>query len=890
MRYLLSLLTSLVVAAAAAAGPAPVATLVVMDAGDGSVSVYLTVVSPHLPGAERSADLRDALVEAFAPSPDRIYPNLAPGVWSFSVSIPEPTGERSIDLTGILAELKAVKQDTLKVTAMLPDVVGMECNLSPVQSRMPGTRWYEDEFHTDDPANEIIFTFPPPPPPREPGDPVWLLSLLAVPLPIFAWAWLVRRRAALSHDDATPLADSYWRFHQLHLLPTIVLWLAAFSLFDVGPFVAGWFPGDTAGVRLLRWTALYALPPAVIALLAQAIVRPALTKLQALGWPGVEILRQSASLHLLPHAALLCGVCGIATLYETGNMYTGVALPFIGLVIYFVYGWLLRRALVLTPNAISTGEVQDRVTELARQFRVPVPLVSMLPSGRTEIANAFAVPGKGVWLSESLLRNFSRKEVDAIVAHELAHFRQFRRRRSATQRGPAFWLFYVMLVVAGMMWLLSNPAFAYGTGSRPMDFSRWAPLAIGSLLVGIRLTVSSSKRHNEYEADLHAVEVTGEPAALITALTRLHRIGGTPLSWTRFEELFYTHPATTRRIAALARRGGLRRAEVAELVCDTEADGDRYSVPSTAIAGNVVFSSAFRSSYMTRMSWTIIAIEVVIPVIAALLAQVLAEPGYAQIAVLTAGAVVTVIAYFAFVRQFRAAAQARLRHGLREKFRRQEGDPEVAGGTFVNFAPGDVPKLHECFGQWDIGYLFLGDRLVYIGEQVRLALRPDQITDLRHGQGLPGWTLRDHIYLTWRDPSTGRAGTFRLWPGEISSDVYAIDIHRFEERLHAWRAGKVTGPTPDAYASLGPPELGEVHGVRPRTVGKAQSFLYALMFYQVLSAGLCVLLGLSFDPGELAGAWYVLAVVAVVLVINILPYWLAKDPEPPAVTAAPPTP
>jgi Zn-dependent protease with chaperone function len=889
MRWLLPLLTSLLVAGIAPGHP-PVATLSVLDAGDGSISVYVTVVSPHLPAAERSAELRDALAETFSIPPEYVLGSQTPGAWNFSVMIAQPaSGERIIDLTDILAALKGLNQPVVRVAVMLPNFGGVGCNLPRATETTFGADWYRDEIPTDDLGREIIITYTPPPPP-EPGDPAQLFWLLAVPLPVLGWAWLVRRRAARTNGDAAALAASYWRFHQLHLLATIVLWLIAFSLVDVGPFVAGWFPGETAGARLLRWTALYGLPPAIIVLLAQAIARPALTKLQSLGWLGVEIYRQSGALHLFPYAAALCVVCGTAAGAQSGNVYTTVALVFIGGAIYITYAWALRRMLDLTPNAISTGELRDRVAELAKRVRVAAPLVSLLPSGRSQLANAFAVPGRGVWLSESLLRNFSRREVDAIVAHELAHFRQFRRRRSPGQRGPAFWLFYVGLVVAGMVYLLSDPTFAFGTGRRPTDFSRWAPLGFALVLVGIRLTTSASKRKNEYEADLRAVEETGEPAALITALTRLHRLGGTPTDWSRLEEFYYSHPATSRRVTALARRGGLTRAEVAELVRDTDAVGDRYTVPATATDGSLLFSSAFRSSYMTRTSWTIYAIAVGLPVIAAVAAEVLAEPGLPQVAVLGAGIIATIVAYLWFVRVVRARAQARLRRGLREKLRSELGDPEAAGGTFVNFAPGDVPKLHESFGQWDIGYLFVGDRLVFVGEQVRFALRPGQIMDLKPGAGLPGWTRRDHVYVTWREPTTDRAGTFRIWPGEISPAGYKTDVGQFEERLHAWRAGKAIGPTPDAVASLGPPELGEVHGVRPKTIGNARLFSYSLAFFELLTAGVCVLLGLSFDPENLAGAWYVLAVVAFVFLINILPYWLAKEPEPPAVTAAPPAP
>jgi heat shock protein HtpX len=891
MRRISTFLAGLLVAGAAVAGPLPSsASLAILQSSD-RIDVHLSVISSDATLPDRWMELRQALGGAFDVPADRVNGQLLSGAATLGLSI-EPGADgsdRVIDLTPILSVLGRLKQPVLQVAVMLPDVDGTDCSLSAAE-RTLGARWFREEIRTDDPAAEIVLTFATTSvSPREPGDPAQLLILLGVPTAVFAWAWLVRRRAARTVDDAEPLVASYWRFHHLHLLATLTLWLAAFSVADVGPFVAGWFPGATAGARLLRWTALYALPPAAIALLAQAITRPALMKLQSLGWPGVELYRQSGSLHLLPHVVLMCGLCGLVGFYETGNVYTAVALLFIGLLVYLTYIWGLRRTLVLTPHAISTGELHDRVAELAKRFRVAVPLVSLLPSGRSELANAFAVPGRGVWISESLLRTFSRREVDAIVAHELAHFRQFRRRSAPAQTKTASWVVYVVSLVGMMMYLLTDPTFAFGMGRRPIDLSRWAPVGFGLLLVGGRLALSRSKRRNEYEADRHAVEVTGDAPALISGLTRLHRLAGTPLSYTRLEEYFSTHPSTTRRVAALARQGGLTRAEVAELVRDEQPHGDGYPIPATATEGNLVFSSAFRSSYMNRMSWTITAIMIAIPMVAALLTQVLSDTLTGQAVVLAGGVVATFVAYFEYVRRLRAAGWARLRRGLREKLRPDFGDAELAGGSFVNFAPGDVPKLHESFPQWDIGYLFLGDRLVYVGEQVRFTLRPDQVVDLHAGQGLPGWTRRDHVYLTWREPSVGRAGTFRIWPGEISRDGYQTDVHRFEERIHAWRAGKVKEPIPDALTALGPPELGDVHGVRPKSVGSVQSFSYSLAFVGLLAAGVCVLLGLSFDPEELAGAWYVQAVAAIVLVINILPYWRAKEPEPPVVTAAPAT-
>ncbi len=77
--------------------------------------------------------------------------------------------------------------------------------------------------------------------------------------------------------------------------------------------------------------------------------------------------------------------------------------------------------------------------------------------------------------------------------------------------------------------------------------------------------------------------------------------------------------------------------------------------------------------------------------------------------------------------------------------------------------------------------------------------------------------------------------------------------------------------------------MGDVHGESPKAVGKGYNFWYSLLFFELLAAGVCALLGLSFDPETVAGAWYVLAVLAAIILVNVLPYWLAREPEPPVV-------
>src|SRR5205823_4143910 len=79
----------------------------------------------------------------------------------------------------------------------------------------------------------------------------------------------------------------------------------AFSLAGAAPFVDGWLAGLGARSRVGRWLTLYALPPAVIVVLARIVAHPAYARLRAAGWPSADRLGRVAPVVLGLVAATL---------------------------------------------------------------------------------------------------------------------------------------------------------------------------------------------------------------------------------------------------------------------------------------------------------------------------------------------------------------------------------------------------------------------------------------------------------------------------------------------------------------------------------------------------------------------------------------------------------
>jgi heat shock protein HtpX len=142
------------------------------------------------------------------------------------------------------------------------------------------------------------------------------------------------------------------------------------------------------------------------------------------------------------------------------------------------------------------------VARVATQADLPPPRVALV---RSDAANAFSVgrtPERAVVaLTTELLRRLTPQELEAVVAHELAHI--------ANRDGL-------------VMTLVSVPALA-GSAMWHADDSRAKILFILYLpvwLVGLLLMWAIS-RYREYVADRTAAHVTGAPEQLMSALAEL---------------------------------------------------------------------------------------------------------------------------------------------------------------------------------------------------------------------------------------------------------------------------------------------------------------------------------------------------------------------------------
>jgi heat shock protein HtpX len=208
-------------------------------------------------------------------------------------------------------------------------------------------------------------------------------------------------------------------------------------------------------------------------------------------------------------------------------------------------------------------ELYRMVDDLRKKADLPMPVVAIAPS---EQPNAFAT-GRNhkkavVCVTAGLLRLVDRRELEGVIAHELAHIKHYHMLVST-----------VAATMAGAIAILASVA-RWGAilgGGRGGDRNPIAliVMSIVAPLAAVIMQMAIS-RTNEFQADRTAAEIVGSPDGLASALQRLESAARripmdvnpaaaqlaivNPLAGSRGQALtglFRTHPPTEDRIARL---------------------------------------------------------------------------------------------------------------------------------------------------------------------------------------------------------------------------------------------------------------------------------------------------------------------------------------------------
>jgi STE24 endopeptidase len=229
----------------------------------------------------------------------------------------------------------------------------------------------------------------------------------------------------------------------------------------------------------------------------------------------------------------------------------------------FAWGFLVIVSLVLSVLApvvivpmffkmkpLDDAELKARLGELARRAGVEVSGVYNIEfSHRGTTANA-AVMGAGktkrIVLSDTLLDQYSASEIEVIMAHELGHNRHRDMLRMFVSQS-------VIMLVSFYLTSLILKAIVAPLGFGGLSDASALPLLVlvfGAVNLPLSLVITSYTRRVETEADGYALELTGDPASFVSAMTKLtdqNLAEAEPGRW--IELLFHDHPSYRSRVA-----------------------------------------------------------------------------------------------------------------------------------------------------------------------------------------------------------------------------------------------------------------------------------------------------------------------------------------------------
>ena len=173
-------------------------------------------------------------------------------------------------------------------------------------------------------------------------------------------------------------------------------------------------------------------------------------------------------------------------------------------------------------------------------------------SARSTHGNAYFTglgANKRIVFFDTLVKQLSHDEIEAVLAHELGHFK-----RHHVKKRMAL-LALLFLAGCGVLALLADaPWFYAGLGvDRPSDYAALTLFALVAPAFALFLQplFSSISRRHEFEADDFAA-AQGQPGALASALVKLYRENANTLTPEPLYSAFHdSHPPAPLRIARL---------------------------------------------------------------------------------------------------------------------------------------------------------------------------------------------------------------------------------------------------------------------------------------------------------------------------------------------------
>ncbi|MCD4499822.1 protease HtpX [Chromobacterium vaccinii] len=228
--------------------------------------------------------------------------------------------------------------------------------------------------------------------------------------------------------------------------------------------------------------------------------------------------------------------------------------------------WSTGARVITQPSGQTEAWLLNTVRKLADRAGLPMPEVAVYEGEPNAFATGPSRSNSLVAVSTGLLANMNEEEVEAVLAHEIAHIRNGDMVTLTLIQGVVNTFVFFLARVVGYLvdsWLKRDEEnSSAGTG-----IGYFVTVIVCEIVFGIlaSVVVMYFSRQREFRADAGAAELLGSPRPMANALRRLGGIeaDGLPKSMAAsgiaggrgLLGLFATHPSMEERIAALESRG-----------------------------------------------------------------------------------------------------------------------------------------------------------------------------------------------------------------------------------------------------------------------------------------------------------------------------------------------
>jgi Zn-dependent protease with chaperone function len=602
------------------------------------------------------------------------------------------------------------------------------------------------------------------------------LLLLTVPGAI---AWVLRRRAARRANHSAPLPAVVWV--SWIQLGAWMLWLVALPPGAIVTLLSD-VPLHSEYLILAAGAVAFCIPPLLATAIFMVVLRRGADP-NSDGFPGFAAASLLLELPLTIWVGFALTGMALFTQYPRAPVVGAV----MGLAIGVIVSALVRRGGLKGLTLLEADELQARARQIAQQAGVKLNGLVVFRHRHVRQANAFAHRrSRQILVSDRLLESLTKREVDAVIAHELGHLRGW----SGSFPPKLYWAY---LPTYFAFWLVLSPTGMFA-GLEPYI----AIAAVGALLFSAQLS-----QGRELVADARSAQMNGDPHGMIAGLARLVKLAGHPTSWGKLTGLILSHPSLDRRALALAARFGFPASWALAIVADpdalergTAAVVSHYAITGSSPYGDVTFSQTAKAVHILRSAWLFPG---------CLTLQVFAIT-YAVLGPHGTGGVFPYTGAFLIGLPLVLWTSFRLHFWWSGRFLKKTMQqialrlPSGTRGDFVGLLPGDAMEPVQGFFYWDLGRLCLdGDRMEYTGERVRFSLPRSAVSSIEIVAGPLAWRRRRGILIRWHD------GCFIVQSIKGGS---RRDAAKLERQFSAWWKGVGSAaPSGQESAGMAPPDL-----------------------------------------------------------------------------------